>query len=118
MDLNPLSQLEVEHKLMSLVEDLLKVTSDVAFESAEAARADWKYRVAYAKAFLVARTDGQSEKTSDATAVSQCEDLLFERREREARLTAAQESGRNIRSSLEALRSINANLRPAVAEGG
>jgi predicted AAA+ superfamily ATPase len=73
----PLSPVEVESEIWRLSERAEQVVSDLAERARAAAEAEVAYKVARAKALLV----------------------------------AAQEAGRATRSQLDALRSINANLR-------
>jgi hypothetical protein len=75
----------------------------------KAAEADVAYRVAYAKAMLVAQEKTVAERESWATV--QCEALLLERKISEAIADACRESVRSIREQLQAMRSINSNAR-------
>ena len=51
----------------------------------------------------------------DAEATASCEVQYREKRATEAMLLSAQEAGRNVRSQLDTLRSINANHRQLVS---
>lgn len=109
--MNPLAQVDVESEIMRLGGLCEKATHEVAKRARAAAEADADFKVANAKAFL--RADGPVA-VREATALVECEDQYRARKNAEAVLLAAQEAGRNYRAQLDALRSINANLRPLV----
>ena len=107
----PLTQVEVEQEIQRLSALTEKVTHELSQRAQAAAKARTGYKVAYAKAFLVAEGTGP---VRDATATIATAELLEAREHAEALEKAAQEAGRNYRAQLDSLRSINANLRPLV----
>jgi hypothetical protein len=111
MDINPLSQLEVEQSIAHYKRRLQEVTTEVASRARAAAAADADYKVAHAKAFLAA--EGTKDERM-STASVECDDLYRARKHAEALLLSAQEAGRNARAALEGDRSLAANVRQAV----
>lgn len=109
----PLAQVEVESEIMRLSRLAEEVTQKLSQRARAAAEADATYKVAHAKALLLA--DGP-QYVRDAEATVKTESEYRERRATEALLLAAQEAGRNYRAQLDALRSINANLRALVTQ--
>lgn len=107
----PVAQVDIEAEILRLSELAEKVTQELSRRARAAAEADVAYKVAHAKALLLA--DGP-QYVRDAEATVQTETQLIEKRATEALLLAAQEAGRNYRSQLDALRSINANHRALV----
>lgn len=110
------AQVDVEAEILRLSELAEKVTTALAKRAVESAERDAAYRSAHARAVLAsAGTVAERE----AAAVIASEAQYLDRRLAEAKLDAAKEAGRNYRAQLDALRSINANLRGAIshAEG-
>ena len=106
-----LSQEQVESEIVRLSSLAEKVTTAMARRAVDAAEADAAYKCAFAKALL--QTEGTvAEREAQATVATQNE--YREYRITDARFKAAQEAGRNYRAQLDALRSINANLRALV----
>lgn len=108
----PLAPVGVEADIRRLCGLLEELTADLAQAARTAALADAAYKREHAKSLLGARgieksTVGEREAVADL----ECADEYEARRISEAVLMAKQESGRNIRAQLDALRSINANLR-------
>jgi len=81
-----------------------------------AAEAEHAYKVAYAKALLVAKAEDpkRSVVVCEAVATLECDELLRSRLFADAVLDAAKEAGRNARAEGDNLRSINANHRALV----
>lgn len=115
-DLNPLALHEVEREIMRLVTSLSRLTTDMAQVSSDWARARHDYKIAYAQAYL--RAKATLGKVTDGVCVShataECEEQHWAMLREEALLDATKEAGRNCRSQLEALRSINVNTREVV----
>ena len=107
----PLAQVDVEAEILRLSAMAEKVTHELAKRARAAAEADVAYKVAHAKALLLAEGP---QYVRDAEATVDCEAELTEKRSTEALLLAAQEAGRNYRAQLDSLRSINANHRALV----
>lgn len=108
---DPIAQADLEAEILRLSSLAEKVTHELAKRARASADADAAYKVAHAKALLLA--DGP-QYVRDAEATVSTEAELIEKRGAEALLLAAQEAGRNYRAQLDALRSINANLRALV----
>ena len=100
---------QVENEIMRLSDLLEKVTTEHAERARHAAETDVAYDLAYARARLQQKDGTVADR--DAHATLMCEDALLAKRMAEARYKAAQEAGRNYRAQLDALRSINANVR-------
>lgn len=111
----PLSQVFIESEIVRLCALAEKVTTEIAQRARASAIADANYKKGHASAFLMAQ--GKTVGDREAAAALETENEYLERKIAEALLLAAQEAGRNYRAQLEALRSLNANLRPLVTEG-
>ena len=107
----PLAQVDVEAEILRLSSLAEKVTHELSKRARAAAEADVAYKVAHAKALLLAEGP---QYVRDAEATVKTERELTEKRSTEALLLAAQEAGRNYRAQLDSLRSINANHRALV----
>lgn len=112
--MEPLSQMQVEAEIMRLCGLAERVTTELATRARDAAEADAEYKRVYARAFLVSEGKTVSDREAEATIATG--DAYARRRSTEALLHAASEAGRNYRAQLEALRSVNANLRPLVSQ--
>lgn len=108
----PLSQVFIESEIVRLCALAEKVTTEIAQRARASAVADANYKKGHASAFLMAQ--GKTVGDREAAAALETENEYLERKIAEALLFAAQEAGRNYRAQLEALRSLNANLRPLV----
>lgn len=109
-DVDPRALDQVEAEILRLSGEMNQKTTALIEASQQWAEAEHWYRVEYAKALL--RAKGTiPEKEARATLDSQAE--LADRLRTEAVMKASQEAGRNLRSQLDALRSINANARAA-----
>lgn len=107
----PLSQVEVESEIVRLSGLAEQVTQKLSERARAAAEADVTFKVAHGKALLLAEGP---QYVRDAEATVKTEREYREKRATEALLLAAQEAGRNYRSQLDSLRSINANHRALV----
>lgn len=107
----PVSQHHIEQEILRLSRAAEGATQQLSKRAQEAAEADVAYKIAHAKALLLA--DGP-QYVRDAEATVNTADEYQERKIAEAKLLAAQEAGRNYRAQLDALRSINANHRALV----
>lgn len=106
-----LSQEQVESEITRLSGLAEKVTTEMARRAVDAAEADADYKCSFAKALL--QTEGTvAERDAQATVATQKEYRDY--RIADARFKAASEAGRNFRAQLDAMRSINANLRSLV----
>lgn len=107
----PIAQVDIEAEILRLSDLLEKATHAVAKRARERAVARTAYKVAYAKAYLVA-SGPIPARESQATVDT--EQALLEYETADAVTTAAMEAGRNMREQLQALRSLNANQRALV----
>ena len=108
---DPVPQVDIEAEILRLSARAEHITQEIAKRARAAAEADVTYKVAHAKALLLAEGP---QYIRDAEATGQTAVEYRERRGTEALLLSAQEAGRNVRAQLDALRSINANHRALV----
>lgn len=120
--LDPMAQLQVEREIMRLSGTLTQITEEVAEAATESARADVAYKLAYARVVLGLRNEPGTVLTKEAEALDACASEFTAMKVTESVYKALQEKGRNVRAQLDALRSVNANVRSAVTwshgEGG
>lgn len=108
---SPVTQHMIESEILRLCGLAEKATTELGKRARVAAVKDAAYKKAHAVAFLKAEgTVGERE----AHAALDSDTEYAERRAAEAVLLAAQEAGRNYRAQLDALRSLNSNLRALV----
>ena len=105
-----LTPVAVERELARLIAAAEQLAHDVATTAETAARAEHAYKAGHAKAYL--RADGPVAER-EAKALLAVDELHLDYKIGQARLLAAQEAGRACRSSLDALRSVNATVRRA-----
>lgn len=110
----PLSQVQIESEIVRLCALAERVTTEISQRARASAEADANYKKAHASSFLMAQ--GKTVGDREAVAALDTADEYLARKIAESLLLAAQEAGRNYRAQLEALRSLNANLRPLVTE--
>lgn len=115
--MDPMAQLEVESEIRRLSQELTKQTEQQAKYAEAAGRAQVDYKLAAARRLLELRGKGNGtvdEKNADVhvTCADQYEQMMLT----EAVHKASIERGRNLRAQLDALRSINANVRAVVAD--
>lgn len=110
----PLSQVQIESEIVRLCGLAERVTTEIAQRARTSAEADARYKKAHASAYLMAQ--GKTVGDREAVAALETDAEFTDRKIAEALLLAAQEAGRNYRAQLEALRSLNANLRALVVE--
>ncbi len=98
----------VEREIIRLCELCELVVTRIADRARKAAETDSEYKRVHARAVLEA-TGTIPERDAKATLASA--DEYLKKRIAEAEQLAAQDAGRNYRAQLDALRSINANVR-------
>lgn len=113
-DLDPMAQHEVEGEIRELSRRLSQVTEEVAEAAVEAAKTDTAYDLAKATALLTQTGRGGTVPEKQARALLAVEAQFVQAKVAEAVAKSLYEAGRNIRAQLEALRSINANVRSHV----
>lgn len=111
----PLTLYEIESRLAAVDEALDEATGDFAVLSHAAAEAEADYKAAHARAFLAAAsTDVKvSNAVAEARADSATADLLRAFKIADARRASAREALLSYRARLDALRTLNANVRAA-----
>jgi len=107
----PISQIEIESELMRLMSMLEEETE--AFESLceEAAKKEALYKSNWAKEYLAAKG---SIKEREAWADYKLSDDSFDFKIAEALVRAKREKLTSLRTSIDALRTLNANVRAQV----
>jgi hypothetical protein len=115
-DLNPIA---VEKEMMRLSSLLDAATNKMLTRSRDAALADADYKVAWAQAVLKVKDSDRKVTVTEIEAHAAVATQEEYRRKvvTEAVLKSAQEAARNIRSQLDALRSVNSNMRALVERG-
>ena len=113
-DLDPLSQLQAEEQISRLSNELTNHV--VVFQRAaeEAAKADVAYKRAYAEGMIERRGKGGTLPEKDAEITVAVIAYYEKRALTEAVFKAAKFKGEALVKQLEAVRSINANVRHAV----
>jgi hypothetical protein len=107
----PITQVDVENGLLSLIEDLEEETE--AFERLieDAAKKEALYKTNWAKEYLSAKG---SIKEREAWADYKLSDEVFDYKISEALVKAKREKLLSVRTSIDALRTLNANVRSQV----
>lgn len=113
MPSEPLAQVDIEAEIVRLSGLCEKVTHELAQRARMSAEADAAFKREYAKAYL--RSEAKTAGARDAQAVLATDEQYTAKRIAEALLQSATEAGRNYRAQLDALRSINANIRHQVS---
>jgi hypothetical protein len=108
---------QVESELMRLSGMLEKATHAIRQRAEAAADADTTYDIAFSKAFLLAKEDGLTDPSCKAQALVLCANELTLRNATQALYESAREAARNYRCQLDALRSINSNVRALTVAG-
>ena len=111
MRASPISQVEIENELMRLM-DLLEQETE-AFESlaTDAAKKEALYKSNWAKEYLAAKG---SIKEREAWADYKLSDESFDYKISEALVKSKREKLTSLRTSIDALRTLNANVRTQV----
>lgn len=112
-DLDPLSQIELEYHLRSLDRECTQVITDIAELTTTCAEAEHKFKVSFAKSLLVSKQGSRELREAEALVAN--EQLNWNHKTAAARLQAAVEKGRLVRARIDNARSLNANVREAVA---
>lgn len=107
----------VESELIRLSAQLEKVTHAIRQRAQDAAEADTAYDIAHSKALLLAKEDKLTDAAAKARAIVLCADELTMKNATQALYESAREAARNYRAQLDALRSINSNIRSLTVAG-
>lgn len=104
----PISQIDIENELLRLLDALETETEAFERMSMTAAKADAAYKREWAKEYLAAKG---SVKEREAWADYKLAQLIDDHKIAEALLKATREKLTSLRSAIDALRSLNANVR-------
>lgn len=108
----PISQIDVEETLLELISEL--ETETEAFErlAEDAAKKESLYKSNWAKEYLSAKG---SIKEREAWADYKMDELMFDYKIAESLVKAKREKLLSLRTSIDALRTLNANIRAQVS---
>jgi hypothetical protein len=115
MDVNPLAQAEVEEQIMRLSHRLSEITQEVAAAGVKAAVAETTYKRKQSHTWLELRGHKGTVPEKEAEVMDRCGAEFEAMKVAEAIAKSSYEAGRNVRTQLEALRTIASNIRAAVA---
>lgn len=107
----PISQVDVENGLLDLIEDLEKETEAFEKLAEDAAKKEALYKTNWAKEYLSAKG---SIKEREAWADYKLSDEVFDYKIAEGLMKAKREKLLSLRTSIDALRTLNANVRAQV----
>jgi hypothetical protein len=114
MDVDPNSQVEVEEEIRRLSAQLSRVTEEFKEAAMDEGSTEAEYKLAEAKARIALIGHEGTVDEKKAEALVKCEGQFRSWKTAEAVARAYTEAGRNIRGQLDALRSINANVRHSI----
>jgi hypothetical protein len=104
----PISQVDIEHQLMHLIESLEEETEAFEQLAEDAAKKEARYKAAWAKEYLSAKG---SIKERESWADYKLADTQFDFKCAEALVKAKREKLLSLRTSIDAMRTLNANVR-------
>ena len=107
----PITQVDVENGLLALIEDLEEETEVFERLIEDAAKKEALYKTNWAKEYLSAKG---SIKEREAWADYKLSDEVFDYKISEALVKAKREKLLSVRTSIDALRTLNANVRSQV----
>jgi YesN/AraC family two-component response regulator len=108
----PISQIDVENSLLDLIDELEKETEAFERLAEDAAKKEALYKSNWAKEYLSAKG---SIKEREAWADYKLSDEIFDYKISEGLMKAKREKLLSLRTSIDALRTLNANVRAQVA---
>lgn len=111
MNSEPLTQVGIEIKLMRLLEDLEEKTEDFEFLSVKAGEAEASFKVAWAKKYLASEGSIRQREAIADVAVG---DAFENHKIAEALMKSGRERLTTLRTMIDALRTLNANVRAQV----
>lgn len=111
MRTTPISQVEIESELMRLMEVLEKETEAFEVLAVDAAKKESLYKSNWAKEYLAAKG---SIKEREAWADYKLDEMSFDYKIAEALVKTKREALLSLRTSIDALRTLNANVRVQV----
>jgi hypothetical protein len=107
----PISQVEIEGELLRLTDMLEEETEAFERLAEDSARKDASHKSSWAKEYLSAKG---SIKEREAWADYKLADLSYEHKIADALMRAKREKLSSLRTSIDALRTLNANVRVQV----
>ena len=108
---SPISQVEIEQEILRLLENLEKETESFEVLAVEAAKKEAKYKSNWAKEYLSAKG---SIKEREAWADYKLDDMIYDYKIAEALVKTKREALLSLRTSIDAMRTLNANVRAQV----
>ena len=108
---SPISQVDVENGLLDLIEELEKETEAFERLAVDAAKKEALYKTNWAKEYLSAKG---SIKEREAWADYKMDELNYEFKIAEALMKTKREALLSIRACMDAMRTLNANVRVQV----
>jgi hypothetical protein len=108
---SPISQVDVENGLLDLIEELEKETEAFERLAEDAAKKEALYKTNWAKEYLSAKG---SIKEREAWADYKLSEEVFDYKIAEGLMKAKREKLLSLRTSIDALRTLNANVRAQV----
>jgi len=107
----PISQVEIEQRLLHFLDELENETETFESLAEDNAKKEARYKSAWAKEYLSAKG---SIKERESWADYKMADEQFEYKISEALLKSKREKLLSLRSSIDAMRTLNANVRVQV----
>ncbi len=108
---NPISQVEIEQELLRLIDALETETEKFEVLAVDAAKKEADYKSNWAKEYLSAKG---SIKEREAWADYKLDQMAFDYKIAEALVKTKRESLLSLRTSIDAMRTLNANVRVQV----
>lgn len=108
---NPISQVEIEQELLRLIDALETETEKFEVLAIDAAKKEAEYKSNWAKEYLAAKG---SIKEREAWADYKLDQMAFDHKISEALVKTKRESLLSLRTSIDAMRTLNANVRVQV----
>lgn len=108
---NPISQVDIENELLRLMDKLERETEEFEAISVDSAKKEARYKANWAKEYLSA---SGAIKQREAWADYKLENEYYEYKIAEALVKSKREALLSVRSSIDAMRTLNANVRVQV----
>lgn len=107
----PISQVEIEQELLRLIDALEVETEKFEVLAVDAAKKEAEYKSSWAKEYLAAKG---SIKEREAWADYKLDQIAFDFKIAEALVKTKREALLSLRTSIDAMRTLNANVRVQV----